>query len=363
MNITIIGAGNAGCAHAFEFSGIGHEVTLVKTSHSLHEDNYEAIRENGGIYCVDDTEHKERSFRKIHKITRDIADGLENADLVIIMTQSTQHLRVAELVCNELPESVRMILILPGNLGSLIFRKYLKNVNIILAEGESTIYDARIIEPGVVNIICKNHRNALAFLPVSGKIKGMEMAGKLSGTYSYTRRNIIESSFNNPNIVSHTIGTIVSASRVEMAKGEFWMYRESFSPSVWNLVNDLDKERNDVIEAFKGERISYLDAGKFRHEKDLSRDSYEVFLSYAAAGAPKGPASLDTRYLYEDVGIGLCLLSLFGKKFNIPTPVTDALITIASSLINSDLRANARTFDDLGLSGMSNEEIISYINS
>ena len=148
-----------------------------------------------------------------------------------------------------------------------------------------------------------------------------------------------------------------------MAKGEFWMYRESFSPSVWNLVNDLDKERNDVIEAFQGERIDYLDAGKFRHEKDLSRDSYEVFLSYAAGRAPKGPASLDTRYIYEDVGIVLCLLSLFGRKFNIPTPVTDALITIASSLVNSDLRANARTFDDLGLSGMSNEEIISYINS
>ena len=39
MNIAILGAGNSGCALAADYAARGHEVTLIKTSHSLHDDN------------------------------------------------------------------------------------------------------------------------------------------------------------------------------------------------------------------------------------------------------------------------------------------------------------------------------------
>ena len=35
MKITILGAGNMGCANAADLTLKGHEVTLVKTSHSM----------------------------------------------------------------------------------------------------------------------------------------------------------------------------------------------------------------------------------------------------------------------------------------------------------------------------------------
>lgn len=40
MNIAILGAGNSGCALAADYAARGHEVTLIKTSHSLHDDNF-----------------------------------------------------------------------------------------------------------------------------------------------------------------------------------------------------------------------------------------------------------------------------------------------------------------------------------
>ena len=40
MNIAILGAGNSGCALAGDYAARGHEVTLIKTSHSLHDDNF-----------------------------------------------------------------------------------------------------------------------------------------------------------------------------------------------------------------------------------------------------------------------------------------------------------------------------------
>ena len=40
MKIALLGAGNAGCAVSADLTMHGHEVTLIKTSHSLHDDNF-----------------------------------------------------------------------------------------------------------------------------------------------------------------------------------------------------------------------------------------------------------------------------------------------------------------------------------
>jgi opine dehydrogenase len=224
-------------------------------------------------------------------------------------------------------------------------------------------YDARIIENGKVRISFKNVRNALSFLPASKKDEGMKVASKLFDTYRYFRRHIFESALHNPNIVVHIIGTILSASRIEYSKGDFWMYREGFTDSIWNVVNDLDKEKNDILEALGCERLNYLDACKFRNGEDLKADSLEVFKQYAQKGGPKGPSSLNTRFLYEDIPMGLCLLSSLGKKCGIPTPISDSLINIASSLLKKDFWKEGRTLEKLGLDRMSKEEMINYVTT
>lgn len=361
MKITILGAGNSGCAHAFKFAENGHDVTLLKTSDSLHEENYDTIKKNRGIWAIDDTNEGKRSFQSLSRVTKDVELALLDAEFIMILTQSLQHSEIEKKIAPYIRPCTKMILLVPGNLGSLYFTKYLDK-NIILAEGESTPFDARIIEPGTVNILFKNVRNALAFLPSSRKHEGLSIVSCLVDTYKDFRSNIIESSLHNPNLIVHTIGVIMSANRIEMTKGEFWMYKESFSPSIWRLVEQLDNEKNNLIEVFGGKRMSYLDACKFRNEIDLNRNSLEVFLSYANNGGPKGPSSLNTRYLYEDVSLGLCTLSILGHKFGIKTPIADALITIASSLVEFDFYAKSRDFETI-FGDMTNSEIINFINS
>ena len=41
MNISVLGAGNGGTAVAADLSLRGHDVTLIKTSHALHDQNFE----------------------------------------------------------------------------------------------------------------------------------------------------------------------------------------------------------------------------------------------------------------------------------------------------------------------------------
>lgn len=346
MKVAIIGAGNSGCAQSIKLMQNGHQVNLIKTSHSLHDDNFETLLKTGEISCLDTTDNNREFSLAPNLITRDLEKGLEGAEAVMILTQSLQHRDLAPKV-GPLLKDGQIVFLIPGNMGSTQFAKYTKGKHVIYVEGESTPYDARIIAPGKVEILFKNVRNAVSFLNKDDE-KYLPVVTSLFGTHKFLRTNVIESTLHNPNMVVHTIGAIMSASRIEYAKGEFWMYRESFSPSIWNLIEKLDEEKKQVIRAYGGKNdINYLDACKWRNEEDLSVDSLQVFRNYAATGGPKGPASLDTRYIYEDVPMELCMLEKLGAHKGVATPIASALITIASALKSTDYRKQSYDISDV----------------
>lgn len=358
--ITIVGAGNSGCAHAAIISSYGHDVTLLKTSKSIHDDNFEKISQYHGIYYIDDTVAENTvKFQKLHSVTRDVSKAFNGADIVLILTQSLQHPAIANLIAPFI-QKVKAVVIVPGNLGSVFFRNKLPK-EILLAEGESTIIDARIEKPGLVRILFKNVRNALSFNPASKSTVGLGFISSNIPNYTHLRTNVVETAMHNPNLIVHTIGTIMSASRIEFSKGDFWMYREGFTPSIWNLIEKLDNEKNRVIEAYGGQPQSYLDCCKFRNEKSLNVDAREVFDNYAHNGSPKGPFSINCRYITEDVPNGLCTLSSLAKKAGIETPIADSLITIASTLLKEDFNKIGRTVSALGWELFSIEEIKNLI--
>ncbi len=357
MRITIIGTGNAGCAHGFEIAKRGHAVRLLEPFSNVYEDNFNTLQSNKGIWAVNDSGI--RKFQKIELITRDCTEALEGSDAVFVLTQSLQHKQVSEKI-NPLLKDKQLIITSPGYMGSLFFKQDNSN-DVILAEGESLPFDARLIERGVVQILFKNARNALSFHPKTREEEGLKIANALVDTYNYRRDNIIESALHNPNLIVHTVGAIMSASRIEYSGGEFWMYRESFTPSIWKLISKLDKEKMDILEEIGCQRISYLDACKFRNEKDLSKDSMEVFKSYALKGAPKGPGTVNHRFIYEDVPMGLCLMHSLGEKFNVATPVCDSLINIASALLERDFWTEGRTLKTFGLENISRDDLLRYI--
>lgn len=360
MKVTVVGSGNSGCAHAFKFKQQGHSVCLLKTSKGPHEDNFKYLRETQRLVGIDNPMKGVKSEVQLDMITRDIEKAISGADIIFVTVQTLYHDSVAKKIAPYFQDG-QMAIIVPGYMGSLYFKQHCKSTDVVFVEGESTPFDARLIEPGVVNILFRNVRNALAFLPASKAEQCLARADQLVGCYKFLRKNIIESALHNPNLIVHTVGAIMSAGRIEYSGGEFWMYREAFTPSVLNLLYQLDNEKMKMLEVLGMEGIPYFDACKFRNEDDLSVDSLEVFRSYAREGGPKGPDTVNTRFIYEDVPMGLCLMNSIGKKFGIPTPICDSLINIASSLLGKDFWKEGRTLVSLGLGSMSAEKIIEYV--
>lgn len=341
MNITIVGSGNAGCAHAAMFTLKGHKVTLYKTSKSGNNSNFEFLKETKKL-----TVSYENTTKTVdlYCVTTDGVEAFKECDVCFVMVQTLYHRQVAELLARYV-NHIKLLFIVPGYMGSLYFNQAIGDRCDCIAEGESTAYDARVIADGHVQVLFKNVRNAIGILK-GDKEHVLEMMSSLVETYQYTRKNVIDSALHNPNLIVHTIGAIMSASRIEYSDGNFWMYKEAFTPSIWNLIDKLDNEKMSILAHFGCEQIPYVEACKFRNCEDLSVDALVVFKSYAESGSPKGPTTVKTRYILEDVPMGLGLMQSLGRKAGIPTPTCDALITIAGALVGQDFNQNLRSFNE-----------------
>jgi len=80
-----------------------------------------------------------------------------------------------------------------------------------------------------------------------------------------------------------------------------------------------------------------------------------------AAGSSKGPASANTRYISEDIPIGMVLWASLGRLLGVPTPTADSLIQISSVVHGTDYWQGGRTVEKLGLAGMTADDLVRYL--
>lgn len=344
MKITIVGSGNSGLIHAAKIYEKGFPVGVLKTSDYGNMAFYDKIAANCEYDVVDLTNNGNTFKAKMQFISRDVKKAIDFADVIMVMTTTNQHEYVAKLIAPYVHDG-QIIVLCPGYMGSLIFKKYIQ-AYVIYSEWETTAYNGRIVDGSFVRITFYNPRNAISVLPVC---KADEVLGKLSQIFDntkYLRKHILESALHNPNMIVHPIGIIFSASRIEYSGGEFWMYREAFTPSVVRVIQEFDKRKNKILEVFGCDSLDYFEAAKWRNTDDLSIPAMDVFRSFANS-SNKGPSVINHRYLNEDVPMGLGLYISIGKVLGHDTSIQESIMTLSSALLGKDLKAKARTIQFL----------------
>ena len=345
MKITIIGCGNSGLIHAAKLIDKGHEVALLKTS-NMNGTFFDKIKSEMCFRVKDDTiQGNGREFVAYPAIvTRNVKEAVTFADMIMVMTTTLQHTLVAELIAPYVRDG-QIIILTPGYMGSLIFRKFIKK-DVVYSEWETTAYNGRIVNSDYVRISFYNPRNAISVLPISRTQEVLDVLGDCFDNTKYSRKHILESAFHNPNMIVHPIGILFSASRIEYSNGEFWMYREAFTPSVVNVIKAFDLGKNKVLQAFGCTPLDYFEAAKWRNEENLDIDAMAVFRSFADS-SNKGPSVINHRYLNEDVPMGLGLYTSIAKIVNVDTSIQEGIISLTSALLGKDLRKEARTIQSL----------------
>ena len=359
MHFSIIGCGNSGLIHAAKLIENGHEVGLLKTSSAINDEFFNIIQSEGGYNVKDETNGGNRFFVQPVFITRDVKRAVEFGDVLMVMTTTLQHEKIAQLIAPYVRDG-QIIILVPGYMGSLIFKKYIHK-DVTYSEWETTAYNGRIVDSMYVRITFYNPRNAISALPSSRVQNVVDIMSKCFVNTKYTRKNILESALHNPNMIVHPIGILFSASRIEHSHGEFWMYKEAFTESVINVIKAFDVQKNKILNAFGCDSLDYFEAAKWRNEEDLNIDAMTVFRSFANS-SNKGPSFINHRYLNEDVPMGLGLFISIGKIVGVDTSIQEAIMALASALLGKDLKEKARTIQYLlGKDNVSVQDIKSIL--
>lgn len=342
MKITIIGVGNAGSTFAADLSLKGHQVTLLKTSDKLHNEHFRHLLSTKRIRVEENGRQNEVP---LHMVTTDPCEALsKDTELIVVYVQTNYHEEVIRKIEPYVHDG-QMILFEPGYLSTAYLLKNSKK-RLISIEAESSPIDCRITAPGSCTVLFRNVRNPVGIYPHAQADHVFERLSELG--YNFTlHKSVIEASLHNPNLIVHTVGAIMSVPRIEYSGGDYWMYREVFTPKICNLVERLDSEKIAILRKLQLPEVTYFEACRFRNSEQLDKDAMEVFFDYALHHSPKGPDVPDSRYITEDVSQGLCLIESLGHTLGISTPIATALIDMASAMLCFDFRAKGRNMDNL----------------
>jgi opine dehydrogenase len=173
--------------------------------------------------------------------------------------------------------------------------------------------------------------------------------------------NVLDTGFANINAIMHPAGMLGNAGWIEKSRGDFYFYREAITPAIAAWIEEVDKERLQIVERLGLNPLRFVDifhqAGLTSEEARASGSIYRAIGESEPNRTIKSPSTLDHRYLKEDVGYGLVPMAEIGRLAGVKTPVIDSLITLASAISRTDYRSEGLTLGKMGLTGIRAEDL------
>lgn len=342
MKVTIIGAGNVGVAFAADLSIKGHDVTLLKSS-SHKSEAFERLIHNGRrVFLKEKGVYTETTIKEVSKDLSKVAD----AEIIFCTIQSNYYEGLVERIHQYLQKD-QIVVCVSSYASSFYFEKHCRKLP-MLVEATGPYLEGRVElddKPDeVVFRVGYRHKT----IPVSCFANYETCMEKLheidkgyKGIYC-----ILESALLNPNMVLHTVGSIMSIPRIEYSKGDFCMYREAYARgnnATINLLLGLDEEKKKVLKNLGFFKTSVFEAGGF----NMSAPIESLHRYSESSDRAISPTSVYSRYITEDVSEGLVLMESIANHIGLELPVTSSLITLASVALSIDFRKTGRTVQKL----------------
>ena len=358
MEVSILGAGNAGHALTAHLTKIGHEIKFFEMPN--YRDNIAAAKLRGGIKVTGLTNNK-TEFVRIKNITTDIKEAVYQSKVIVIAAPSFAHEVLIRHFAKYLDDG--QIVVFPaGKLVSLLFLKVLKdlniNKNIIVGEMASLPYACRLQNPGQVNITSIKNKLKFSTCPANKNYESLKILKELFPQL-YPGKNIFDLISCAP--ILHPISTLLNSSRIEYM-GPYKTSYYDVTPSVGRLMDLADKERVSVCSKF-GIKADSCKKFLYEHYGATGDNMYDVLHNCITYKNQTSPDSLKFRYVTEDIPYGMVTISSLGKMAGIFTPVIDTIINLASFINNENYWKIGRTVEKLGISEFSIEQIIKFVNN
>src|SRR5262249_18815369 len=359
-SVAVLGAGHGGFAAAADPGKRGYSVRL----HARNPERLPPLRAQGGI----EAQGIQQGLVPIDLLTTHVAEAVPGSDLIMLVVPSVAHAHYARALA-PLIDGGQPIFINPGHTGGgLHFLHELRNAGyrgpVRTCETITLTYITRMERPGTINIYSYTKRLGFAALPGNQTAAWFALIKPLYPEIQQAS-SVLETGLSNLNAIFHPEGMIMNAGWIQHTNGNFLFYREGFTDAVGRVTAAADAERMAVAKALGVPATPFIDifyqAGV---PPQAARDSRDILRGSRASqqnSTIKSAASLDPRYVHEDVGYGLVPISALGRLAGVATPTIDALIKLAGLAVGIDYMRDGLTLEQLGLTGKSPPELLRFV--
>lgn len=364
--VAVLGSGNLGKAMAADLALKGLEVTLYNSPVFLPQE-FKLLLERKEIDLDDRRKDIDgiQNTAKLSRVTTDFEEAIKGVDYIMVTLPATGHKLYFESMMPYL-EDGQTIIIWPGNFGTLLFSKMLKGKglkkNVVLAESDTASVPSRTTGPCAVRIVCDCTKFLIATLPAKDVDK---VVSDLLALYPAAEpaENVLSTSLSNPNTSVHPIATLLNAGWVDTLREDFYLYRMGTTYSIAKGIKAVYNEIQSVADAIGIKTLQYPEHA-FWERSTIMGAYYKVpFDSEGTVASASGPSSMKDRYISEDVPYGMVPIALLGRQFKVPTPIMDSVINLASVINETDYWKEGRSLEELGIAGLSREELLKVVES
>lgn len=354
--IAILGGGNGGITAAADLTQKGFLVNLFESEKFCKD--LEFIKINNEISM----EYEGNTFKqKINLITKNIQEAIEKCEIVMITVPGMGIEYFAEILAPVVKEEQVILINSSSSMGAVRFVKKAREMgikkNFKIGETNSLTYATRVdVNKGKVKISLKAKCVYLAAYP---SCNTEEVFNRCIQIYDCLKKcdNVIVVNLQNPNPLIHPGPTLLNAGRIDYAKGEFYLYKEGITRHTVNIIKAVENERKLIAKALgihlEDIRQAGINRGYFKNE---DKPLHELFNTSPMFENIKGPASVEGRYIVEDISMGLVFWSELGRILKVPTPNIDSIIILGGTLVGRDFYKEGLTLKNIGLANLDNKE-------
>ena len=344
----IVGAGNSAHALASYLVQQGHDVhiyarNLSKLQHLVEE---RAVRATGRV---------EGTF-PLCEVGSDPKAFAEACSTIFVCTTTNDYTDVVAQIGPYLNCGQEVVLFSSKFGGSLLVEHQLhrmRKLGIKVVETDA-LFACRLQEDGSIWVRGIKEWTLFSSPRSSQTEANREIVGRFFPNLE-AAQNLVQRGLTDFGALTHALTVLVNLNSIDR-KDSFLFYHEGFTERTVALLEKMEKEFRAVAEAYD---TTTLPASQIlnRYYGCQTSSLLEAMRTVPNYRFSVSPESLHTRYIHEDVPCTLVPVSQLARLADVPVPVIDSVIAMASVIAGEEFMETGRTLDRLGWGDYGAQEI------
>jgi opine dehydrogenase len=349
MKIAVLGGGHGCYAAAADLSEAGHEVRLWRRDAPA----LQPVIDAGSITLKDGAGPRDV---QVALATPDLGAALRGATLIVVPTPAIAQADIARAMAPHLVDG-QVVFLPPGTFGSLLMSRAVRQAGnravVAWAETGTLPYLARKHGEREVNVTVRAIHLPTGVYPGRHAERAIDVI-RTAYPSVHACGDALSGALMNAGPIIHPPLMVMNAAPLQHF--DKWdIHTEGTQPAVRSVTDRLDRERMAVREALGYGAPHYPLADHYNNDRWMYGDAHKKLQK---SGDWREHIDLHThRYIAEDTELGLAFLASVARWAQVDAPIAHGLLAVAGGFLGRDLRRGARTFEALGLAGLSRAHV------